>query len=166
MFLFHHPPWDATIPCQIKYPGRFQGFWSAPAVPGSCWKCCFGPGGAESSRMWTEPARGLARPAGGSESTITSPTPAEELRGQQQCVGQKWIPVASRDSCVVVFMQNQRHNAVQALTDIWSACSLSMGVCREEVWHMEGRGMIIRPIGGKCESWGETERHNRRYTST
>lgn len=39
------------------------------------------------------------------------------------------------------------------LTDIWRACSLSMGVWSEAVWHIEGRGMIIRPIGGKCESW-------------
>jgi len=45
-------------------------------------------------------------------------------------------------------------NTLQVLTDTWRACSLSLGVCREEVWHIEGRGMITRPIGGKWESCG------------
>ena len=42
---------------------------------------------------------------------------------------------------------------VQSLTDTCRVCSLSVGVCREEVWHIEGRGMISRPIGEKLRSW-------------
>lgn len=48
---------------------------------------------------------------------------------------------------------NNVNTGVKALTDTWSAWSLSMGVCREEVWHIAGRGMITLPIGGKWESW-------------
>lgn len=49
--------------------------------------------------MWTEPPRGLARPAGGSEPTITGPTPAEEL------IGQNKSPVALTD--FVFFLQTK-----------------------------------------------------------
>ena len=43
---------------------------------------------------------------------------------------------------------DKNNKEMRSLTDNCRACSLSLGVCREEVWHVEGRGIIIQPTGG------------------
>lgn len=68
------------LPCQIEYPGRLPGSWSAPAAPGSCWKCCFGMGEPGCWQSWTGLPGGPARLGAGSEPMTTGPTPAEGVK--------------------------------------------------------------------------------------
>lgn len=41
-----------------------------------------------------------------------------------------------------------------SLTGTFRAWSLSLGIWREDVWHIDGRGIITLPTGGKWESCG------------